>query len=1719
MRRGESLQEAVDRWLQEVQQVGADGFMMEGWQSTVGNQTINPRALEVIRVVNVEEAPVKLGTKTHSEREEEEIERLVRPDPKNKPPRNDLRRERVEVGDADTAPQGAESDRDLSLNYKRVAVQQALRRTLQASPPSGGDAKHKPGDVWQSKDGWTGKNPDGVSHSFGERERAQLFAKGEEVPEGGEGGPGKDDTAELAKALGSSSKAEEALGQLKKDDPELAALLEKPVSLVVELGKKLNKMISQATWEKKDLTPEQEVERDDLWKQLLGARAEIGKALKTKKEVPKKEVPKKEVPKKEAPEEEVPKEEAPKEEVPKGEAPEEGAPEEDTNKVTPEEIAAVESLAKVFAEGSTAKIVKQKKDLQKSHPKLYTRLQDVFDELDAANTAVNQAAVKAMNPSGDKKEKAKASAAVEEAAKAKAEAIEKLKATVQEEPAEEGHKPGDVWKTDKGWSGKNPEGESQSFEEKEKAEAFAKGEGREKGEEDEPASEDGSSEVFDFERGLQDATDEASAKAWVTGQLAQLKKLYPDASVVSEEGRLVDNLQAWLDYAEKTKGTDLIERNRLLQRLHQKIKDLPEPSESAPAEGHKKTPQEKTSPEEPDTEVTPEEKQDADLLKRWVDAVDPKVTDPSERTRQGYEALLEQVKDFIDTEEVPEQRVELTKRFNDISSQYRKWEAAQAKENVQEKLQPPTAPALGTLPTGTQPAKAPTGPLPPVSVPGVAAPGKSTPEREKFDRDIRKVERRLQKAKEEAAEAPAKLAQAEQDLDTVKRTLTDVKKEVQKAEAEVAKAKQDLARVPPEKKKKAEAVVDRAEKQAQKAAKDLAAAEKEVSKAEDAVTKAEDKVDSAPDEVKEAQEVYEQKVTEGRERFPDPSTPVGKARLALRDFDHGGDATKDKSKMVKGKLESRLSEYDTAAQDRAAEVLFRESKSLVHREVTPDLIAEVVEAEEQLEEAGLSAEAFGEVAARVLFGYKTLSNPSAVVKLSDNALDATEEKAVAEKSFKHYSKLTPKMRAEAFKQASVQLQEYPTGSPKGKQLSRVLDGLHLASISAGDDPKVRQVSGKRLLPEPSGMLRSLIKLQKETLGDDALGLGSEEDVLSLMSSDFYGPKGRASLKRKISDLSDSGLTELFSAGDKELESMMKSYLSQCKEPWQKKLLREMMGDLTLDSITTQHAIITNQMFEEEEGDDSQIEERSTKSPAKAKDKAETKAPGKHKRPKTPEEVDNLLTDFRRRTMQAKASEVQDFIDCLNKHKKEADAEDCLKLRDQYRIDSHAYFLKLLEDEVGITDKADPFYVQLQTMLKKNNLAELDFKFVPEGGSTGDTSAKIVPSGVTPTKEKAPIPMWWKKASNTEATHSFQSFAYTEGVLSEGLSAHCSFFDKGSPIRSADHMRRHSMAGLTKKGARSVTQALDRVASLFQEEWKTLGVSQRVANDFAYRCDLLSDHVERTASSGKRALDELDVVKEKGFDPEEIGVEQPGPIEIVDKAEPFMQGEFTQQENRELRERYQAGELGQGTNPDPQSPAPGKQASFQRMGQALVNQKLASMCVKVQDRATQLGTKNPKLAAALLRLASAVVKVQQNVLLGKVSAEHAQRTLRALDILSLDKPGRKFASLVALATKVAKAEKEEVEVEELKEETKKEASRRQRAAEEESEDEDESEEEEAEEEDEEEEPKKEASRRRAGEIPPQFLKNVKKKKEEAEEKKDDGKKGGKKASSHGFNLSA
>ena len=310
-----------------------------------------------------------------------------------------------------------------------------------------------------------------------------------------------------------------------------------------------------------------------------------------------------------------------------------------------------------------------------------------------------------------------------------------------------------------------------------------------------------------------------------------------------------------------------------------------------------------------------------------------------------------------------------------------------------------------------------------------------------------------------------------------------------------------------------------------------------------------------------------------------------------------------------------------------------------------------------------------------------------------------------------------------------------------------------------------------------------------------------------------------------------------------------------------------------------------------------------------------------------------------------------------------------------------------------------------------------------------------------------------------------------------------------------------MSKMTKKGARSVTAALDNLASLIQAEHATLGIPEKIAMDFAFKCDLLSDRVEKKAGLSREALTELDVNKEKGFDPEEIGEEVSGPLE-GDSDEAFMKGHFTQQVNRELREDVQDGDLGMSPNLEPQSPQAGKQASMS----------LAASCGKLLQASANVP--NVIVATNIAKLASAAVQIHVAHQAGAVSTARAERTLTAvnhvLTILSNPKLASKWASVVDIANRIVAKKSEDEDKDDAKKEAGEIPPQFLKNIKEKKDDGDDKKDDDKE------------AKKKAGEIPPQFLKNIKEKKDDAKDddgdKKDDDKDAGKKAS-HGFNLFA
>ena len=127
-----------------------------------------------------------------------------------------------------------------------------------------------------------------------------------------------------------------------------------------------------------------------------------------------------------------------------------------------------------------------------------------------------------------------------------------------------------------------------------------------------------------------------------------------------------------------------------------------------------------------------------------------------------------------------------------------------------------------------------------------------------------------------------------------------------------------------------------------------------------------------------------------------------------------------------------------------------------------------------------------------------------------------------------------------------------------------------------------------------------------------------------------------------------------------------------------------------------------------------------------------------------------------------------------------------------------------------------------------------------------------------------------------------------------------------------------MTQLTTKGAIQISTELDRVASLFQKEHEVLGLPEKIAIDFALRCDALSDHIEKRAGVVRLKTGELDpkhnYTETAGgdaegtnyFPPSDIGTRTDGAL-LRNQDEPYMDT-FEQEWYNELRTVQQTGQF-------------------------------------------------------------------------------------------------------------------------------------------------------------------------------------------------------------------
>lgn len=201
--------------------------------------------------------------------------------------------------------------------------------------------------------------------------------------------------------------------------------------------------------------------------------------------------------------------------------------------------------------------------------------------------------------------------------------------------------------------------------------------------------------------------------------------------------------------------------------------------------------------------------------------------------------------------------------------------------------------------------------------------------------------------------------------------------------------------------------------------------------------------------------------------------------------------------------------------------------------------------------------------------------------------------------------------------------------------------------------------------------------------------------------------------------------------------------------------------------------------------------------------------------------------------------------------------------------------------------------------------------------------------------------------------------------------------------------------ITKKAARTAGDILDKAADLITSNAEDFGISQDISRKYALQCDLLSDFIAKRAGVNIAELANQRKGGAAGFDPDEIGEEVSGPLEEDAEEASYMGDQFTQQENRELREKQEAGELPAGS-PEEQKPRPGVQASLE------TGKRLASLFMDINTAATRFADSDHAAVRTLsTKLASAgmdVLQFQTRVLEGSESGNRVAALAKAADHL-------------------------------------------------------------------------------------------------------------------------
>lgn len=526
------------------------------------------------------------------------------------------------------------------------------------------------------------------------------------------------------------------------------------------------------------------------------------------------------------------------------------------------------------------------------------------------------------------------------------------------------------------------------------------------------------------------------------------------------------------------------------------------------------------------------------------------------------------------------------------------------------------------------------------------------------------------------------------------------------------------------------------------------------------------------------------------------------------------------------------------------------------------------------EDEDLSPEDLGKRAAEMLFMDRVLTNPAnlAGTPLSTTPLGAEDLEKRGIVAYHTFRDLTPALRSAALEKAGAALTSMDEDDPRRPELDRIIDGLALACYLEGEDPVFEMQVGDP--PNSPG---------KELPRDEAKGLFDFIDPKDWGGGkktkdphDLLGSKGQTEEVRLRPPMSPS-FTKLAQLLDQEGEATAlvmspddfygprgRTAIARALDQASDEDLAEYLQDTPFDglgeALNLEHLGPAQRAALRDAIKRVSLEDMTTIQGVLAGLKKEAKPSRGGK--KSP--LTEVAAKARRQAAEdAEMSRaVRETVKCLSSGSGRDECEQQVAQLVLSGLEAFDKAVERLSGESGFElDPQDPHLAKVRHAVKTGDLSVLD-------------QIVVKPGSLAPLSED----------KDREDTTTMAA--------------------KPAPV--------------SRKAADEISLNVDRLANLIANEAEALGVSPKLAAKFCRAADEVADAVDRKAGIQRSAAQ-----RTADFDPSQIGEEVAGPLEDG-TPRPYMKGEWTHQEFREIGDLQMKGKLDGKPNMEPRAPDPGAQ---------------------------------------------------------------------------------------------------------------------------------------------------------------------------------------------------